>query len=67
MRKNTVPSFIEKTWEILQDDRNAEILSWTESGCSFIVLDRKRLCEEILPTNFKHSNFSSFVRQVLDF
>jgi HSF-type DNA-binding len=37
---------------------------WTEHGDSFIIKDAKEFQETIIPTVFKHNNFSSFVRQL---
>ena len=64
MRKNTISSFIEKTWDILQDTQYSSIVRWTEDGNSFLILSEERLCSDVLPKYFKHSNFSSFIRQV---
>lgn len=37
---------------------------WSEKGDTFIVKDVKNFSEQIIPTVFKHNNFSSFVRQL---
>ena len=37
---------------------------WSEKGDTFIVKDVKIFSEQIIPTVFKHNNFSSFVRQL---
>ena len=64
MRKNIIPSFIEKTWEILQGGMYDDIIRWKSNGVSFEIVNEQRLINEILPLYFKHSNLSSFVRQV---
>ena len=64
MRKNIIPSFIEKTWEILQGGLYNDIIRWKSTGGSFEIVDEQRFINEILPLYFKHSNLSSFVRQV---
>ena len=59
-----ISNFIEKTYNILEDANNSHAISWLPSGASFVIKDVKKFEESILPTYFKHSNFSSFVRQV---
>lgn len=64
-------NFIDKTYEILevsslliQTPENENTISWTARGTSFVVKDVVAFSNNILPKYFKHSNFSSFVRQV---
>lgn len=64
MRKNSVPSFIEKAWEMLEQPGLDHIIRWRPDGTSFEILDEPLFCSQLLPRYFKHSNFSSFVRQV---
>jgi hypothetical protein len=64
MRKNTVPVFIDKTWEMLQDNGNCLIVRWRPDGNSFEITDETLFIEQVLPRYFKHANFSSFIRQV---
>lgn len=61
----SISNFIEKTYNILENEDNANIIAWTAKGASFIIKEVKKFEEEILPIYFKHSNFSSFVRQVI--
>lgn len=37
---------------------------WSVSGETFIVKDTKNFSEKVIPTVYKHNNFSSFVRQL---
>lgn len=67
---NTVNNFIQKTFDILQEKKYESIVGWCESelrggGCSFKIHNVKAFEEVVLPQYFKHSNMSSFVRQVL--
>ena len=42
----------------------AEIGGWTADGCSFVVHDADKFAKTVIPTVYKHSNWSSFVRQL---
>lgn len=37
---------------------------WSEKGDSMIIKDIKQFAATIIPTAYKHNNFSSFVRQL---
>lgn len=56
--------FVKKLFQMLGQDRYSSIVRWTKGGESFVVLDTNEFTKEILPKHFKHSNFSSFVRQL---
>jgi hypothetical protein len=64
-RKNTdiQPLFLLKTFALVNDGP-FDIVSWSPTGDSFIVKDHHRFSEEVIPKYFKHSKFSSFVRQL---
>ncbi|KAI8890007.1 hypothetical protein K501DRAFT_290678 [Backusella circina FSU 941] len=49
---------------MVSDMRNQHLISWNPSGSSFLVCNATRFAQEVLPEHFKHSNFSSFVRQL---
>ena len=64
MRKSSVPTFIDKTWSMLEDSSHSQVIRWLPHGSSFEILDEAAFSRELLPIFFKHSNFSSFIRQV---
>lgn len=58
------PPFLSKTYDLVEDESTNEIVSWTRDNNSFIVWDPHTFAINLLPNYFKHSNFSSFVRQL---
>ena len=58
------PPFLKKTFEVVEDPETDPIVSWSETRDSFIVWDSHEFSKVLLPKYFKHSNFSSFVRQL---
>lgn len=57
-------SFLNKTYEIVNDSNNAATVAWTSDGMGFTINNVPDFTEHILPRYFKHSNFASFVRQL---
>lgn len=58
------PPFLKKTFEMVEDPETDPIVSWSPSRDSFIVWDSHEFSKILLPNFFKHSNFSSFIRQL---
>jgi hypothetical protein len=58
-----VPIFLRKTYYMI-DQCDDEIACWSEDGTTFVVKDPDRFERTIIPQYFKHSKFSSFVRQL---
>ncbi|XP_008438315.1 heat stress transcription factor A-5 [Cucumis melo] len=56
--------FLLKTYDMVDDSSTDEIVSWTSSKKSFVVWNPPEFARLLLPTFFKHSNFSSFIRQL---
>ncbi|XP_058097156.1 heat shock factor protein HSF24 [Magnolia sinica] len=56
--------FLTKTYQLLEDPSTDEMISWNESGSTFVVWCPAEFARDVLPKYFKHSNFSSFVRQL---
>lgn len=46
------------------DRCDREIATWSNAGDNFVVKDVEKFAKAILPMYFKHSNFSSFARQL---
>jgi hypothetical protein len=53
------------TYLLMQDGLNSDVVRWASNGIGFVVLSEDSFSRETLPIYFKHSNYSSFVRQVL--
>lgn len=64
LQGNPIPPFLSKTFDLVDDPTLDPIISWGSTGGSFVVWDPVDFARLILPRNFKHNNFSSFVRQL---
>ncbi|KAK4757862.1 hypothetical protein SAY87_019163 [Trapa incisa] len=58
------PPFLTKTFEMVEDPDTDPVVSWSAARNSFIVWDSHKFSTVLLPKYFKHSNFSSFIRQL---
>eukprot|EP00268_Persea_americana_P044079 TRINITY_DN4452_c0_g2_i4.p1 TRINITY_DN4452_c0_g2~~TRINITY_DN4452_c0_g2_i4.p1 ORF type:complete len:278 (+),score=48.37 TRINITY_DN4452_c0_g2_i4:220-1053(+) len=56
--------FLTKTYQMVDDPNTNEVISWNESGTTFVVWCTAGFASDLLPRYFKHNNFSSFVRQL---
>ena len=61
-RKESVPSFLRKLFQIINDGQEAECIAWSDDGFFFEVKNKTIFSETVLPTHFKHNNMNSFVR-----
>ncbi|GMJ14745.1 heat shock transcription factor A4A, ARABIDOPSIS THALIANA HEAT SHOCK TRANSCRIPTION FACTOR A4A [Hibiscus trionum] len=61
---SSLPPFLTKTYEMVDDPSTDSIVSWSVSNQSFIVWNPPEFAKELLPRFFKHNNFSSFIRQL---
>lgn len=64
LQGNPIPPFLSKTFDLVDDPSLDPVISWGLTGASFVVWDPLEFSRIILPRNFKHNNFSSFVRQL---
>ncbi|CAI0403585.1 unnamed protein product [Linum tenue] len=63
--KRSLPTpFLTKTYQLVDDPAIDDVISWNDDGSSFVVWNPTVFARDILPKNFKHNNFSSFVRQL---
>ncbi|KAI4357507.1 hypothetical protein L6164_001450 [Bauhinia variegata] len=60
----SVPPFLKKCYEIVDDESTDSIISWSQSNNSFVIWDMTEFSVNLLPKFFKHNNFSSFIRQL---
>ncbi|KAL9255666.1 Heat stress transcription factor B-3-like protein [Drosera capensis] len=58
------PPFLLKTFMLVDDPATDDVISWNVEGTTFVVWEPVEFARDLLPTLFKHSNFSSFVRQL---
>lgn len=59
-----VPVFIAKLLAMINDATNRDLIYWSPNGDTFMVSDMDKLAQRELPKYFKHSNFTSLVRQL---
>ena len=63
-KHKTNRSFISKLYDILNDNTYNDIIHWDNEGSKIIIINITSLCDVVLPKFYKHSNYSSFVRQL---
>ncbi|CAO3613295.1 unnamed protein product [Cunninghamella blakesleeana] len=63
MQKNVAP-FLNKVYGMVNDPSTDDLIRWSDDGKSFFVVRHEDFARTVLPRFFKHSNFSSFVRQL---
>lgn len=65
VKKGKISKFIQKVWDLLDNEEEfKEIVCWCEQGISFKIVDPDIFEEVILSKHFKHTNVSSFIRQL---
>ncbi|KAI7744862.1 hypothetical protein M8C21_017459 [Ambrosia artemisiifolia] len=58
------PPFLTKTFDMVENPETDAVVSWSRGRNSFVVWDSHKFSTTLLPKYFKHSNFSSFIRQL---
>lgn len=58
------PPFLKKIFDMVEDPSTDSVISWSRARNSFVVWDSHIFSTKVLPRYFKHSNFSSFIRQL---
>eukprot|EP00854_Cymbomonas_tetramitiformis_P003836 gene3836-4792_t len=56
--------FVEKTYNLVDSPETDHIISWSDNGTSFTIWKPELLERDLLAKHFKHSNMSSFIRQL---
>ncbi|KAI4300798.1 hypothetical protein L6164_034133 [Bauhinia variegata] len=64
VKKSAPPPFLLKTYMLVEDPATDDVVSWNADGTAFVVWQTAEFSRDLLPKLFKHSNFSSFVRQL---
>ncbi|KAL8533461.1 hypothetical protein ACS0TY_009739 [Phlomoides rotata] len=59
-----IPPFLSKTFDLVDDPSLDSIISWSGKGDRFVVKNHVEFLRTVLPMNFKHNNFPSFLRQL---
>ncbi|KAF4547982.1 Heat shock transcription factor-like protein [Elsinoe fawcettii] len=63
-KRKQIPPFVLKLWSFLNEDKNTDLIRWTDGGSAFTVLDEDEFARTLIPELFKHNNYASFVRQL---
>ncbi|PWN31911.1 winged helix DNA-binding domain-containing protein, partial [Meira miltonrushii] len=56
--------FVHKLFRMVSDPEYQHLISWNANGTSVVVTNFDEFAKEVLGKHFKHSNFSSFIRQL---
>lgn len=64
-KRKQIPPFVQKLSSFLNENtQNTDLIRWSDSGDSFIVVDEDEFAKTLIPELFKHNNYASFVRQL---
>lgn len=61
---NVKRNFPQKLFDLLQVGFHSDVVKWLPGGTAFIVVDKRRFTNEILPNYFKDSQYTSFTRKL---
>ena len=68
-----LPNFLTKVYDMFtvffflnseKDHANVKIITWGEDGNTLMIKKQTEFADKILPKYFKHSNLTSFIRQL---
>ncbi|CAD6236930.1 unnamed protein product [Miscanthus lutarioriparius] len=59
-----IAPFVAKTFHMVSDPATDAVVRWGGASNTFLVLDPATFSDYLLPSYFKHRNFTSFVRQL---
>lgn len=62
--KRQSSKFVFKLFKMVSDADYQHLISWNASGTSVVVTNFDEFARSVLGKHFKHSNFSSFIRQL---
>ncbi|KAI7872029.1 HSF-type DNA-binding-domain-containing protein [Spinellus fusiger] len=62
--QKTVPAFLDKLYNMVEDNSTNSLIRWSTDGTSFIVEQHEKFAKTVLPRFYKHNTFASFVRQL---
>ncbi|KAI9273690.1 hypothetical protein BY458DRAFT_152876 [Sporodiniella umbellata] len=62
--QRSVPAFLNKLYNMVDDPCTNDLVRWSGSGNSFIVERHEEFAKTVLPRFYKHNTFASFVRQL---
>jgi len=62
-KQHQLPMFLTKTYHMIEKCDQG-VATWSENGDNFVVKNVEKFASSVLPQYFKHSNFSSFARQL---
>lgn len=57
-------NFAQKLFDVLDSGYHSDVAKWLPGGTAFIVLNKRRFANEILPVYFKQSQYTSFTRKL---
>jgi len=64
-KRKQIPPFVQKLSSFLNNNtQNTDLIRWSDSGDSFVVVDEDEFAKTLIPELFKHNNYASFVRQL---
>lgn len=66
MEAREVPPFLRKLWDMVHEPCYDELIAWSGEDC-IRVKEIGKFAQVVLPKYFKHSNYSSFTRQLFKY